>query len=171
MIFETVHDIDNKHGQVTKRATSRTQVGERLVTWCVDDEETWQFEIKRLASSHDIDVMLQIFTWEVCCTNLLSDTASFVSLHVGLSKFVENLGLTGIYVTHDTNDWASKLLLLCSFVTLLLCLSLFKCGLLSCSSSFSIFFASKVVESRASVVTFLLASSSLAFFASFTCFL
>jgi len=49
-----VHDVDNKDGHITKRATSASQIGERLVTGCVNNEEAWNLEVERLALSHDI---------------------------------------------------------------------------------------------------------------------
>ena len=36
----TNHDVDNENGNVAERASSSTQVGERLVTGRVDDEQS-----------------------------------------------------------------------------------------------------------------------------------
>jgi hypothetical protein len=40
MRTETYHDVDNEDSNVTERRTTRTQVGERLVTRCVNDQQT-----------------------------------------------------------------------------------------------------------------------------------
>lgn len=52
LVLQTVHDIDDKYSQITKRGATTTQVSERLVTWGVNDEEAGQFELQLFASLH-----------------------------------------------------------------------------------------------------------------------
>ena len=85
LLLETMHEIDDENGDITKGGTTRTQVGERLVTWCVDDEVTWQLQINVDSAIHSLDVPLNVVLGEVSGTNLLSDTSSLSSLHIGLS--------------------------------------------------------------------------------------
>jgi len=40
---EAYHDIDNENSNVTKGWTTSSQVGERLVTRSIDNEETGEF--------------------------------------------------------------------------------------------------------------------------------
>ena len=62
--LHTVHNIDNQHGQITKGRTTGSEVAEGLVTWCVDDEETWKLEVEliafRLKMVCHIQVILEI---------------------------------------------------------------------------------------------------------------
>ena len=80
------------------------------MAWGIDDQEAWQlqFEVSH-ARLHDVNVLLQIVRREVGGTNLLSDTASFVSLHISLAQLVENQCLACVDVTHDTDDGAAQL--------------------------------------------------------------
>ena len=80
-----MHNVDDEHGQVAQRGATRTQVRKRLVTWGVNDEEAWNFQLELLSTAHYFDMVLQVVRWEVCRTNLLSDTTSLISLHVCLS--------------------------------------------------------------------------------------
>ena len=59
---------------------------------------------------------LNIFLGEVSGTNLLCDTTSFTGLHISLSELVKNQCLSSIYVTKDTDNWASQLLCLFLFL-------------------------------------------------------
>jgi hypothetical protein len=49
---------------------------------------------------------------EVSSTDLLCDTSSFSSLHIGLPKLIKDKCFSGIYMTKNTDDRASHLLLL-----------------------------------------------------------
>jgi hypothetical protein len=88
-------------------------------------------------------MLLQVLAGEVGRSNLLSDTASFASLHVGLSQLIQNQRFTGIDVPKNTNNWTSQLFLLilhslfaCSGLPFSFCekfslsFSSFKCGLI-----------------------------------------
>ena len=105
-----MHNVDDKYSKITEGGATRSQVGERLVTWCVDDKEAGKLQIEWLSRLHHIDVLLQVVLGEVGRTDLLRDTASFVCLDVGLSQTIEDERLTGIDVTHNTYDGASEAL-------------------------------------------------------------
>jgi hypothetical protein len=51
-------------------------------------------------------MFLKSFSWEVGSSNLLSNTASFSSLHIGSSQFIENQSFACIDMAEDTNNWA-----------------------------------------------------------------
>lgn len=86
--FESVHDIDHKYSHVAKRRASGSQVSERLVTWSVDDQEAWDFKVDLFPRSHSLEELRQILLREVSCTDLLGDSASLSSLHIGLSQLI-----------------------------------------------------------------------------------
>ena len=102
-----MHDVDDEDGEIAKRGASRSQVGERLVTWGVDDEEAWDFQSKLFSALHDLDMMRQVLLREVRRANLLRDTTSFIRLNVRLSQLVKDERLSRVDVTHDTDDRAS----------------------------------------------------------------
>ena len=106
--LETVHDIDNQDGDVAKRRTTRTQVGERLVTGGIDDEETGNLELELAVAVDNSRLLLDGLNGEVSGTNLLSDTTGFAFLDVGLTNLVEQLRLTGIDVTKNTANGRAK---------------------------------------------------------------
>jgi Na+/pantothenate symporter len=58
---------------------------------------------------------LQEFPWEEGSSNLLSDTTSFSTLHISVTEFIEDLSLSSIDVTHDTDDRTTKLSVLVCF--------------------------------------------------------
>ena len=41
LLLDAMHDVDHQNGEVTQRAASGAQVGERLMTWSVDDQQAW----------------------------------------------------------------------------------------------------------------------------------
>jgi hypothetical protein len=45
-------NIDNENGNVTQGTASGSQVGERLVTGGIDDEETRYLEVERVVLEH-----------------------------------------------------------------------------------------------------------------------
>jgi len=136
LLLQAVHDVDHQHRQVTKGGTTRTQVGERLVTGGVNDEEAGQFQVKWFSALHHVNVILQVHLWEVSGTDLLSDTTRLVCLHISLSQTVKNQCFSSIDVTHDTNDGTSEVL--CFLRRLSTLLSGFEKGHLALSSSSSV---------------------------------
>jgi len=78
------------------------------VTWSVDNQESWKFEIDIDSSTSLSDMAFDIIFWEVSGTNLLSNTTSFTSLNVGSSELIKDKSLTSIDVTKNTDNWASK---------------------------------------------------------------
>lgn len=122
---ETHHDVDDKDSNVTQRRSTLTQVGERLVTRRVDNEQTRElvlFEVVLMKNesvtlppcrarrkedpyiSKNAGPLLDRIHREVGRADLLSDTARFALLHVGLSDLVEQLGLARVDVTHDDTN-------------------------------------------------------------------
>ena len=63
-------------------------------------------------------MVLKIFRWEVCSTNLLRDTACLTSLNFRLPQFVKYKCLSSVYVTHNTYDWTAEFACLCRFLLL-----------------------------------------------------
>jgi len=116
--FETVHDINNKDSHITKRATSTSKVGKRLVAGCINNKEAGNLKVEWLALSNDIQMLLQVLPRKVSSTNLLSDTTCFASLDICFSKFVKNQGFASIYVAQNTDDWAAQISLFLAFETL-----------------------------------------------------
>lgn len=54
-------------------------------------------------------MILQIFLWEKCSTNLLSDSTCLSCLNFRFSQLIKNKCLSCIYMTHDANDWTAEL--------------------------------------------------------------
>lgn len=104
LLLQAVHNVDDKHCQITKGGATRAQVGERLMTWGVNDEEAWELQVEGFPSLHHIDMFLQVLLWEVGGTDLLSDSTRLVCLYVSLSQTVKNQGFSRVDVTHDTDD-------------------------------------------------------------------
>ncbi|KAH3659215.1 hypothetical protein OGATHE_006099 [Ogataea polymorpha] len=104
LLFQTMHDVNHQNGNVTQRGTSGSQVCERLVTWGIDDQQTWNLVNHLLVWSHDSSFLLDGLHREVCGTDLLRNTTSLASLNVSLSNLVQKLGFTGIDVTQNTAD-------------------------------------------------------------------
>ncbi|ROW05672.1 hypothetical protein VMCG_05275 [Cytospora schulzeri] len=109
--LKTVHDIDDQNSNVAKRRTSGTQVGERLVTGRVDDQETRDLELKLAILVDDMCLLLDGVDGEVSGTNLLSDTTGLTFLDVGLTDLVEQLRLTSIDVAKNTANGRSEVVL------------------------------------------------------------
>jgi len=119
LLFQPVHNIDHKHGQVTEGRTSGSQVGERLVTGSVDHEEAGHIEFDILAATHAVDVLLEVLLGEVGRSDLLGNSTSFAALHIRVPQLVEDLGFSRVDVTQNTDDGATQFLgLACCFTTL-----------------------------------------------------
>jgi hypothetical protein len=43
--YDAYSQVDDKNGNVTQRGSTRTQIGERLVAWSVDDEQSWNLDL------------------------------------------------------------------------------------------------------------------------------
>jgi hypothetical protein len=106
-----VHDIDDQNGNVTERRTTGTQVGEGLVTRCIDDQETGHLELEAAVAVDHGRLLLDGVYREVGSTDLLGNTTSFALLDVGLSNLVEQLRLSGIDVTQNTADGRAQVVL------------------------------------------------------------
>ena len=105
--MDTYHDIDNEDGNVTKRASTGTQVRERLVARCVDDQKTGNLVLLLAILLYnersqavcdafiryliqDSGLRLNSFHREIGGTNLLRDTTSFTFLNVCLTNLRNN---------------------------------------------------------------------------------
>lgn len=80
------HNIDNQNGNVTQRASTSTQVSERFVSRGIDNEQTRNLVLLVAVLIHDGSLLLDCIHREVCSTNLLSDTAGFTLLNIGLTN-------------------------------------------------------------------------------------
>jgi hypothetical protein len=102
------HDINDQDGDITQRASSATQICERLVSRGIDDEKTWhfvflfailsqsQFPSYMLKTHSEYRVqngsfLLDSVDREISSTDLLSDTASFAFLHVRLPNLCSQI--------------------------------------------------------------------------------
>ena len=88
LLFEAMHQIDYQDSDITERRSSASEVGERFVTWGIDDQEAWQVIWNIYLVSHLLHVAIDVLFREVGCTDLLSDTSSFTCLHICLSQFI-----------------------------------------------------------------------------------
>jgi len=82
------------------------------VAWSVDNKEARQLQIDLLSAIHALQELNQIGLGEPSGNDLLRNTTGFASLDVRPAKLVKNERFASIDVTHDTNNWASQLLLL-----------------------------------------------------------
>lgn len=41
LLLQAVHEVDHQNGNIAQVRSSRSQVGERLVTWCINNLESW----------------------------------------------------------------------------------------------------------------------------------
>ena len=97
------HDVDNEDSDITKRASTGTQVRERLVARCVDDEKTGDLVLLLAILLYnersqavcdtfirylvqDSSLRLDSFHREIGGTNLLRDTTSFTFLDIRLTN-------------------------------------------------------------------------------------
>lgn len=91
-----MHEIDDENGDITQVATATSQVGERLVTGRIDEEDTVRLHLQ-LATEMLTQfgrLLDQVLTRQEGSTNLLGDTTGFTSLDIRLTNTIENLGLT-----------------------------------------------------------------------------
>jgi hypothetical protein len=80
------HYIDNEDGDVTERAATSSEVGERLVTRGVDNEQTGDVVLCFAVLVQHLRLLLDSIHGEERGTNLLGDSAGFALLHVGLTN-------------------------------------------------------------------------------------
>lgn len=102
--FQAVHDIDDENGDVTERRATGTQVGEGLVPWGIDNEQTRGLELHLVLRVNHSGLLSDCFDREVCSTDLLGDTTRFTFLNIGLTNLIQKLSLSGIDVTENTTD-------------------------------------------------------------------
>lgn len=105
-----MHDIDDQHSHVTETGATTSQVSKRLVTGRVNDQEAGNLEVEGFSVCNVSQVLLKGIWGEESCTDLLSDTTSLTSLHIGATKLIQNKSLARVYVTHHTNDRATQFL-------------------------------------------------------------
>jgi hypothetical protein len=74
----------------------------------INDLESWHLKIKIESSMHSLHVLDNCTLWEISSTDLLGNTSSLTSLHVGSSEFVKNESFACIDVTENTENRASK---------------------------------------------------------------
>ena len=86
------------------------------MTWCIDNKESRKLEFQFFIVCNVVEMILKIFRWEVCSTNLLSDTTCLSSLNFRLPQFVKYKCLSSVYVTHDTHDRTAEFACLCRFL-------------------------------------------------------
>lgn len=55
------------------------------MTGCIDNQESWNFQIDLHSSFNSINMGEYVVLWEVSSTNLLSDTTSFSCLNICFS--------------------------------------------------------------------------------------
>ncbi|EPE03432.1 hypothetical protein F503_07735 [Ophiostoma piceae UAMH 11346] len=108
--LEAVHDVDDEDRNVAQRRTTRAQVGERLVTGRVDDQQAGHLEVERAVLVDDGRLLLDGVDGEVRGADLLRDATSFALLDVGLAHLVEQLGLAGVDVAHDAADGRAQVI-------------------------------------------------------------
>jgi len=77
------------------------------VTRSVDDEEAGKLKVNFLSRSYARDVFLEVFAREICCSDLLRNTASLSSLDIRVSELVKNFSFACVNMTENTNDRAS----------------------------------------------------------------
>ena len=82
---------DDDDGDVGDLGTTGTHSGERLVTRGIKERD-----------------LLACAGLHLVCTDVLGDTASLASHHVGASDEVQQFGLTVVDVTHDGDDRSSR---------------------------------------------------------------
>ena len=85
-----MHDIYNEDGEVAKGGTSRSQVGEGLVAWSVNNLEAGNLEVEVQTALHALHMLLNSTLREISGTNLLSDTTCLASLDISASELVED---------------------------------------------------------------------------------
>lgn len=83
-----MHNIDNQNCNITQVGPSGSQVSERLVTWCINNLETWYLQVNIDSTLYSLLVLSECDLWEVGCTYLLGNTTSFTSLHISASQFI-----------------------------------------------------------------------------------
>ncbi|GIX63754.1 hsp70 nucleotide exchange factor fes1-like protein, putative [Babesia caballi] len=98
--LETMHDIDDKNGDITQGGATCTQVVERLVPRRVNNQKPRALEFEFRVD--EFAVLVKHVLGEEGCTNLLRDTACFGILNVAVADFVQQLGLSSIYVPQNT---------------------------------------------------------------------
>lgn len=79
-------NVNDENCDVTQGGASCAQVGEGLVPWCINDQETRNLVFFEIGLSKDLSLLFNPIDWEEGGTNLLGDTAGFTLLHVGLSN-------------------------------------------------------------------------------------
>jgi len=79
-----MHEINYENSNITERRSTGSQVSEGLMTWCVNDEVTWQLQINVDPTIHLLDMAFNVVLREVSSTDLLCDTSSLSSLHICL---------------------------------------------------------------------------------------
>lgn len=81
----THHNVDDEDSDVAKRRSTGSQVGERLVTGRVDDEQTRNLVVELAVPVEDLGLFLDGRDGEVGGSDLLSDTSRLTLLDVGLT--------------------------------------------------------------------------------------
>lgn len=70
--FEPVHNVDHEDGDIAQRRSASTQVGERLVPRCVNDEEARHVDL--LAWGEDVQKHFRLLHPQLVITCLRSPT-------------------------------------------------------------------------------------------------
>mmetsp|Transcript_36197 Transcript_36197/g.87602 ORF Transcript_36197/g.87602 Transcript_36197/m.87602 type:complete len:763 (+) Transcript_36197:174-2462(+) len=109
LLFQTVHQIDHQNGNIAQRGTTGTKVGERLVTWCINDEHTRNLKVKLFGFIEFGGLGLQSLLFKKGGTNLLCNTSSFSLLDIGLSNLIQQFGLSSIDVTHNDDNRTTQI--------------------------------------------------------------
>mmetsp|Transcript_20947 Transcript_20947/g.63065 ORF Transcript_20947/g.63065 Transcript_20947/m.63065 type:complete len:437 (-) Transcript_20947:2176-3486(-) len=102
--LQPVHEVHHQDGDVTQAAPAGPQVGERLVTWGVDDEQTGHAEVKGAALAQALGAGADVVAGDVGGPDLLCDAARLPVLYVGPPHVVQNLCLPCVDVTQDAAD-------------------------------------------------------------------
>mmetsp|Transcript_2637 Transcript_2637/g.4257 ORF Transcript_2637/g.4257 Transcript_2637/m.4257 type:complete len:582 (-) Transcript_2637:615-2360(-) len=104
LLFQTVHEINDKNGNITQRRSTISKVRERLVTWCIDDKHTRHINVEFLRDIELGSLRFERLLFKVRGTNLLRNSSSLTLLHIGFSNLVQQRRLSGIDVTHNDHD-------------------------------------------------------------------
>jgi hypothetical protein len=115
----------------------------------IDDEQSRDLELESAVLVDNGCLLLDSFDWEVGSSDLLSDTASFTFLNVGLPNLVKKFGLASIDVSQNTADGRTQVVLgpSCqgSLVLLLAPLSSFLLPLCLCLSCLRSWFVIRII--------------------------
>ena len=84
------------------------------MTGGIDNEKTGNVDKVLLAKGHTLYKIRSLFDTverNICSTDLLRDSASFIVLYICTSKIVQSFSLSSIDVAKDTDNWRTEVVL------------------------------------------------------------